>query len=77
MTLNFNSRYAMKYNLSQSWIYNFQKFLGEHPPDHLEGQNKIFLATRGNFFRGSTNFSLILNIETWQVWTHPYTWWAS
>ena len=42
MTLNFNSRYAMKCNFSQSWIRNFRNFLGEHAPDPLEGQKKEF-----------------------------------
>ena len=32
MTLNFNSRYAIKCNFSQSWIQNFQNFLMEHAP---------------------------------------------
>ena len=56
MTLNFNSRYAMKYNFSQSWIYNFQKFLGEHPPDHLEGKKK-FSSLRLEIFLGARQIS--------------------
>ena len=64
MTLNFNSRYAMKCNFSQSWTHNFQNFLGEHAPRPLEGHKRIFLTTLGKFWGDSTNFSLILNTET-------------
>ena len=38
------------------------------PPDPLRRPPKIFLATLETFLEGSTNFSLILNIDTWQVW---------
>ena len=42
MTLNFNSRYAMKCNFGQYWIHNFLKFSGEACAQmSLEGPKKF------------------------------------
>ena len=67
MTLNFNSRYAMKCNFSQPWIHNFQNFLGSMLPNPSRKRQKNCPRYAWKIFWGSTNFSLILNNLTGPV----------
>ena len=61
MTLNFNSRYAMKCNFSQSWIYKglVIKYTGGGGPAEIGDGSSIFKLTK----RGGSHVYRVGQVE--------------